>query len=173
MRARFEITRDWRGVPVAEHAAVEIVLAHDALTVLVDAPFHADAPPATAPGSTDRLWEHEVVEVFLVGEGERYVEIELGPHGHYLALRLEGVRQVTDRHAPVRYAASIDGVRWRGRATLARSLVPEPVIAANAYAIHGVGPARCYLAAHPVPGTVPDFHRLACFPAVAWQHATR
>lgn len=175
MRARFEITRDWRGAPVpaAERVAVDVALDDDVLTVLVDAPWHGDAPPATAPGSTDRLWEHEVVELFLVGKGERYLEIELGPHGHYLALRLAGVRHVIERHLPVRYAARVDGVRWRGRATLARALEPEPVIAANAYAIHGTGSARRYLAAHPLPGAVPDFHRLASFPPIAWTRDVR
>lgn len=173
--ARFEITRDWRGAPVpaAEHVAVDVVLDDDGVTVLVDAPWHGDAPPGTAPGSTERLWAHEVVEVFLVGKGERYTEIELGPHGHYLALRLAGARRVIERHVPVRCATRIDGVRWRGRATLVRSLVPEPVVAANAYAIHGAGAARRYLAAHPLPGAVPDFHRLACFPPIVWARDAR
>ena len=47
-------------------------------------------------------------------------------------------------------------------------LTEEPyiVFTANAFAIHGVGPQRRYLACTPVPGPQPDFHRLEVFPAV-------
>jgi hypothetical protein len=170
LRARFEIMRDWRGVevPHVERAAIDVMLAAETLGLRVDAAFHGDAPPPSPPGSTDRLWEHEVVELFVVGEGERYTEIELGPHGHHLVLRFAGVRRAIERQVPLEFHACVEGPRWRGHATLARTYLPEPIVAANAYAIHGVGKARRYLAAHPVPGTAPDFHRIDGFPPVAW-----
>lgn len=171
--SRIEIVRDWRGAaaPAEEHAFVEIALDGGVLEVVVDARYHGDPAPATAPGSTERLWEHEVVELFLLGERERYVEVELGPHGHYLVLRLGGARHVVERPSPIDYVAHIREPRWSGRARLA--LVPEPLLAANAYAMHGAGAARRYLAAHPVPGHVPDFHRLDCFRPIEWRAATR
>jgi hypothetical protein len=46
---------------------------------------------------------------------------------------------------------------------LDRALLPPPPHRINAYAIHGQGTARRYLALHPVLGDEPDFHRLECF----------
>ncbi|MGD8859023.1 MAG: hypothetical protein PVI30_03370 [Myxococcales bacterium] len=59
-----------------------------------------------------------------------------------------------------------EGGCWSARAELPRAQLPHPVTRANAYAIHGAGRERRHLAAHPVPGEAPDFHRLACFPPV-------
>jgi hypothetical protein len=173
LRARLDVTGDWLGVPApaSEHVRVTLTLDDTALAVEVDAAYHADALPPAPAGSTDRLWEHEVVEVFLLGEGERYFELELGPHGHWLALRLDGVRRVVTLHVPVEYEARIEGTRWHGRAHVRREQLPERVLAANAYAMHGAGDARRHLAAHPVPGRAPDFHRIDCFRPLDWRPA--
>ncbi|MBY0399504.1 hypothetical protein K2X89_04365, partial [Myxococcota bacterium] len=56
--------------------------------------------------------------------------------------------------------------RWRGRARVPLDFLPTGLCSANAYAIHGVGDARRYLAWHPVPGPQPDFHRLELFPPI-------
>lgn len=161
------IARTWDGAPVGDDEAVTVMLAADdhALTLRIDAPFHGDPPPAAAPGSTDGLWEHEVVELFVGGaaEPERYTEIELGPHGHHLGLRLDGVRRVVARGLPIEHAPRIAGGRWTATASIARSLLPEGPWVGNAYAIHGVGAARRYLAWRPVPGAKPDFHQPARF----------
>jgi len=133
----------------------------------VDAPFHGDPPPAAAPGPVDRLWDYEVVELFLLGEDERYLEIELGPGGHHLVLALAGRRELVASGLPLDFAAHIDGARWSGRASLPLHRLPPGLRAANAYAIHGTGPARRHLAAHPVPGPLPDFHRLDAFPPLS------
>ena len=76
----------WDGVPVADGARVRLDW-RDAVVIEVEAPFTGDAVPPAPRGRTDRLWEHEVVEVFLASEAAaaaRYLEIELGPHGHWL-----------------------------------------------------------------------------------------
>ena len=57
----------------------------DGLRVAVDAPAHGDPPPCTpeggpAPvGATWALWDHEVVELFVLGADDHYTELELGP----------------------------------------------------------------------------------------------
>ena len=79
----------------------------DHLSVQVRAPYHSDSPPPSPPGPMDFLWEYEVVELFLLGAGERYTEIELGPHGHHLVLQLVGCRNVVRRCIPVQYQAEI------------------------------------------------------------------
>ena len=55
------------------------------------------------------------------------------------------------------------GGRWRGHARLGLDLLPPPPLRLNAFALHGTGEARRHLAAIPVPGPTPDFHRLALF----------
>ena len=104
-----------------------------------------------------------MVELFLLGAASSYIEIELGPHGHYLVLQLKGVRHMTGAHIPMIYTTERRGERWRGRAQLPLTHLPKGVDRANAYAIHGTGDQRRYLAAVPVPGDKPDFHRLDAF----------
>ena len=141
--------------------------------VAVDAPWHGDPVPSGPPGPRAALWEHEVVELFLLGPDgpeRKYTEIELGPHGHHLVLQLEGVRRPVADQLPIRWEVERRGDRWVGEARIDESLLPDPVVALNAYAIHGVGVDRRYLAWAPVPGDGPDFHRLAHFPGVdSWR----
>lgn len=170
MPTTFDIRQTWDGEPIpnAEAARVDLAFTPEHLVIEVEAPFHGDPPPAGAAGSTDELWRYEVVEVFIVGADHEdgtasYIEVELSPHGHYLVLELRGIRQVVGSGLPLDFRAVRDGVRWRGQARLARELLPLPPYRANAYAIHGRGAERRYLATHPVPGEAPDFHRLEFF----------
>lgn len=174
MALTLTIARYWSGEPAPpdEHALVHCARAAGSLVLEVLAPAHGDPPPSAPIGSCDRLWEHEVVELFLLGAGERYLEIELGPHGHYLVLTLAGHRNVVSAGSSIDYhtelAPEAPGAarRWRGWARIPLALLPASVSHANAYAIHGTGAQRRYLACHPVPGERPDFHRLACFGSV-------
>lgn len=165
---QFLVNRTWDGSLLDEDVVARVQLCLDPthLVVVVDAPFHGDPPPGRPPGSTERLWEHEVVEVFLVGAEDDYLEVELGPHGHYLVLRLHGYRNVVARQLPLDYAVAISGQRWRGQGRLPRSCVPQGVLRGNAFAIHGAGAERRHLAAHAVCGERPDFHRIAAFPLI-------
>ena len=146
------IASTWDGalIPDDERATVTLRASADALIVEVTAQFHGDPPPATppAPGGTWELWEHEVVELFLVampaddGEGDggaggrpRYTELELGPHGHHLLLGLDGVRDPSpERALPFgAYEARVEGARWTGRAALPWDSFPaRPSSAASA-----------------------------------------
>lgn len=103
------------------------------------------------------------MELFILGSEERYLEVELGPHGHYLVLALAGRRNVVKSGLQLDYEASLEDARWRGRARIPWAFLPPAPSRCNAYHIHGVGSARRYLAAFPVPGERPDFHRLDCF----------
>jgi hypothetical protein len=107
-----------------------------------------------------------VVELFLLGRAERYLELELGPHGHYLALRLEGRRRVAEAGLAIAFETVRQGASWHGRAVVPARYLPPEVERGNAYAIHGQGAARRYLACFPVPGPEPDFHRLEHFGSV-------
>ena len=70
------------------------------------------------------------------------------------------------RRAPLavaRVAALVAGLAVAGSAVARLEDLPPGLAAANAYAIHGEGSARRYLAWTPVPGPAPDFHRLEYF----------
>jgi hypothetical protein len=101
----------------------------------------------------------------LLGSDERYLEVEVGPHGHFLVLALHGVRRVVrDDFEPVCRVARSDEFRsWRAELHLPAAWLPPGLSHINAYAIRGGGEARRYMAAFPVPGEQPDFHRLEHF----------
>jgi hypothetical protein len=161
------IDRLWNGEPARADERVRLELSETdrTLNVRVDAPCHDDPVPATPPGRCDGLWEFEVVELFLVGPGDRYLELEFGPAGHWLALELHGVRRIVDSVVPIEYAVTRKSDVWCGRASIAGDFLPDPILSWNAFAIHGRADRRRYLAAEPVPGDRPDFHRLEHFPA--------
>ncbi|MEM7587280.1 MAG: hypothetical protein AAF560_28090 [Acidobacteriota bacterium] len=171
------INRTWNGLTIGseERACITLRPRRDGLGITADAPFHGDPAPPAEPGPCARLWSHEVVELFIVGgclpetpdeENPRqpcYTELELSPHGHYLLLRLRGVRRIVEEQLPISYRAQIVGRRWRGEALLPWHLLPTPPHRVNAFAIHGTASSRRYLARTPVPGREPDFHRLEYF----------
>ncbi len=160
---KLAIASVWDGSPALASEVVHLELGlGDALTIDVDAPWHGDPAPSGPAGVRQALWEWEVVELFLVGAGDRYTEIELGPHGHHLGLRLHGVRQPVETGFPIDWQVRREGDRWRGRARVGLDQLPAEILSFNAYAIHGTDDRR-YLAHVPVPGPAPDFHRLECF----------
>lgn len=159
------VRHTWDGQRVGDAEAVNVRLGVSAgcLVITVDAPAHGDPAPPHAPGSTPALWEHEVVEVMLLGDDDRYIEVELGPGGHYLVLSLHGRRNVERQGMAIDYRVERRGSRWAGIARLPAAWLPPGLDRVNAYAIHGVGPARRYLAWRPPRGPRPDFHRLSAF----------
>ena len=151
----------------AETASIAVSETPNGLSLKIEAPFHGDPRPTAAVGSLWELWNWEVVELFVVGPNDRYLEIEVGPHGHYLALRLHGERNIVDHGHPLDVSTTVAGERWHGIVNVPTELLPEKPWRVNGYAIHGTGDERRYLASFPVPGASPDYHRLACFRAVA------
>ncbi len=161
-----EIARTWEGKPIEAGGEIHIRLevAGDDLVVVIDAPFHNDPPPIGPAGPTDGLWEYEVVEVFIAGPAERYLEIELGPHGHHLVLQLAEVRVPSATRLPIEYQAQIEKKRWQGTARIPLTLLPAGPHRINATAISGIGEARRYLSIDALPGPAPDFHQPEHFP---------
>lgn len=162
----FTIAARWDGHAVEAHeiARVAIDLSPHTIAFSIDAPFGGDPPPSSPPGRLERLWEHEVVEVFLVGPDDDYLEVEFGPHGHYLALRFSGRRQLVDDRIALAYRATLTNERWTGIAEIERACAPWPLERGNAFAIRGCRESRLYLAAFPLGGEVPDFHRIDAYP---------
>ena len=155
----------WNGEPAepAEAFRVELSDGGPDLVVTIDAPYHGDPPPSGPPGPLWKLWNHEVVELFISGLGapEPYLELEIGPHGHHLAIQLRGERNVLASCLPVDLEVRVGGDRWQATARIDRRYLPPPPHRLNVTAIHGVGSDRRYLSWVPLPGERPDFHQLA------------
>jgi hypothetical protein len=162
---RLAIERTWDGRPALPEEHAELNLAADGQLLRIDlkARFHGDPAPAGSKGPTDRLWEYEVVELFVSGADEHYLEVEVGPHGHYLALQLEGPRNIVASRLEIACEVHRSSDYWTAQLEVPLCLLPAAPRLVNAYAIHGTAAQRRYLAWQPVPGERPDFHRLDCF----------
>ena len=160
-RPRLIIDRLWNGTPAwpSERSEVTFSLEPSGLLVRIAACLHGDPAPAGPAGRIDGLWGYEVVELFLANDDGHYLELEFGPYGHYLALRFSGIRQIDSGDIAISYQTEITDQRWRGTAQVPAACLPSQLTRANAYAIHGQGQERRYLAAFAVPGPRPDFHQ--------------
>lgn len=164
-RLILSIDKLWDGSTAdkSEWAEVAMAMTPAGVTVDVTARYHGDPAPELPPGQTDGLWNYEVVELFVANENGEYLELELGPHGHYLALLFSGARDLARRDLDVICQAAIAGSMWTATAHVPRSCLPSGISRANAYAIHGTEESRRFLAASPVPGARPDFHQPRLF----------
>jgi hypothetical protein len=177
MTAQQELTisHDFRGqlLPEAHRSLVRLSRSGHELRIEVAAPYFADPAPNGPIGPTDRLWEHEVCEVFIADAAEHYLEVELSPHGHHLVLELRGVRRVVRSRLPIAYQARIDlaqcnaaqgtAGRFYGEARVPWEYLPAAALRVNAFAIHGPATQRRYHAHSAPGGDVADFHQLGSF----------
>lgn len=175
----YTITKTWEGDTPADDAKVKLSFQNIAtkeetgLLIKIDAPFYNDpiVPPNLTVGSTDKLWNYEVVEVFFLSESEgQYLETEFAPRGHYLLLTLDTQKNVLKYELPLNksYNAEVnEGMgRWNGRVVVPWEYLPKNVNKFNAYAIHKSDQERVYMSLFPVnKGEFegPNFHRLEYF----------
>ena len=166
------IQHQWNGQRCSTTHPVEIHLAmkKDSFEIRVESPFYDNPAPPQSETRCEGLWNYEVVELFLAGPEANYLEIELNPHGHYLVLSMNGIRQPSPDTLLIEYNAEIKGDTWIGEAVIPIHFLPREPRRINAFAIHDVEGERRYLAATPVPGDTPDFHQPETFP---FMHSTR
>jgi len=123
-------------------------------------------PEAPIGERVDGLWNFDVIEVFFVGPGHQYLELELGAGGHWLLLGFDRIRHRSREYASlkpiVRYAKDSDKT-WSSEITLPLNLIPENLRAMNAFAIM----AGQFLSLAPLPGEKPDFHQPDVYPSVS------
>ncbi len=172
-----DVAQRWNGAPLAGLRARVLLSAEpDALWVEASmAHQHAPRIPDASRGArVEGLWEYDVVECFVAGADGRYLELELGAGGHYLALAFDAprrrVRDFADESLSVEWQS--DAETWRARCRVPRAWFSEPVVRANAFAIAG-GEFAVYM---PTGGPRPDFHRPHAFPEVRvpnWEKSSR
>ena len=167
---QLQIQTTWDGEPVESPTLLKLTKEPGGLGVEVETKFWNDP---TNPGGKDGqpffgLWNYEVVELFLLNDEGKYIEIELGPWGQHIVLLLNNGKDL--RHSlPIIYEANRSNESWTGKAVIDKNYLPPNITKLNAYAIHGSGEKRVYEALFPAPKGVheaPNFHRLEYFKPV-------
>ncbi|TAL50165.1 hypothetical protein EPN81_03545 [Patescibacteria group bacterium] len=166
-----QIDRLWDGSTCPDdrlHADAFVSQTKEGILFRVDAPMLYDQKVPDAPMGTrvEKLWEFDVVELFLVGPGHRYLEVELGAGGHFLALGFDSIRHpcdVFESFSPVLRFEKTSEKLWKSSLTIPWKMVPENLRALNAFAIM----AGQFLAYSPVPGQQPDYHQPDRYPSVS------
>lgn len=146
-------------------AQVGISTTREGLQVQVQAPMlHEQRVPDAPTGSrVDGLWEYDVVELFLVGPGHQYLEIELGAGGHFLILGFDSVRHRENSYEsfePILRFERTGEKMWRSSLVIPWKMVPENLRGINAFAIM----SGQHLSFAPIPGKEPDFHQPDTYP---------
>lgn len=162
---RLIVRFDWDGTELAssERVTFDLSLRSDLLHVEVSAPWFGDPLPPEPPGGLDGLWNHEVAELFVAGVGG-YLELELGPGGHHLALFFRNVRAREARFELDDVQVERKDARWTGQMSVPLDHLPRGPWSANAFSVHGPPEGRRHRVAHLLPGNRPDFHQPAAFP---------
>jgi hypothetical protein len=116
-----------------------------------------------------RLYDEDCVELFLAPTGryaKKYDEIELGPRGHFLDLRIDRLTRAGDVawSSGVETKTHVDDAARRARiearipaADIASALKPGAEIPLGLFRMEGTG-TRAYLAWSPPRTKTPDFH---------------
>lgn len=149
------------GAPDQTRIGCRIDQSADQCSVTVSGPVTGQPPPPGPAGRFEELWRHDVIEVFLLGAGERYLELELGPHGHYWLLMLHGCRNIVSEFEPLGHTWRCGEDRWEVCVRIPCAVLPAGLCAFNVTTI--LGPQRFHGSYVPLPGDKPDFHQLDCF----------
>ena len=168
---------DGGGAPAGTGGRAQLDLHEQALVLRWDLALAAAAcVPDSPPGWRDGLWEHDVVEVFLAppeSASGRYVELEAGAAGHWLALAFGGVRQRAAewRGIDVSVSSRVADGRWQGRLEVPRepleAWVGPPPWHGLVTAVTGPPGSRTHLTWPRLPGAQPDFHQPEAWRALA------
>ena len=168
---RLERTWDGRPVPVGEHLRLSLIRSGAGLAIEIDAPFFGRPAAPSLEDPPRNLWRYETVFLFLIQrEGSddlpRYVEAQMTPHGLARFFRFRGRRRAVEYGLPLACATRIRGDRWEGHAWIPGTQLPPPPYRANAFSLQGEEADRRCLAFYPIPGRVPDFHRITMYPPI-------
>lgn len=189
------LRRQWDGRPCTPSDRARAWVCRDAasgsLVLGVEGTFHDSPRPRLAEGPCQDLDSYESIAFYFAslqdaGRTEQttdtieYLQVVLGPHGHFMVQRLRGNRDVRlsclphdqllltpwykdllareqesrrgNIQADFRHCVSMDKTRWTGTIVVPEEFVPKGKrFCANLYSIYGEAPNRTYLAANPVP----------------------
>ncbi len=170
--ARIELTTDWGGSPAGPETVARLAWDRDSLYLAFDCAFESLSAPEGPPSEEHRkLYRYEVVELFVdptPKSRHTYLEIELGPKGHYLDIsvnRKKRPRGDVAWESGVTYKAAIDSQRKR---YVIEARIPAAAFGSKTlspgdwriglYRISGTKPDRIYQARFPTRTKKPNFH---------------
>ena len=171
--AAFAATSDWFESPLP--FPLSFIFALSPAAVFFGA--RIQTPAFSAPGSrkgefVERLWEHDVIELFLLDDnGTAYQEFNLAPNGAWWTEGFESYRKPQSPQAkqstPMSIVSEIDNgetYAWMSypRSELAVHFSGSERSRANLCAILGKD-SRRYVSYHHPAQPKPDFHLEACF----------
>jgi hypothetical protein len=165
---RLPVEHEWTGGPAGPALSGQLGVAacSEGLEVAARFPLRPGARiPDAAPGArVANLWTYDVAECFIVGSDGQYLEVELGAGGHFLVLCFDAPRRQSDACESLELAVEwrVSSGAWSSRVVLPWRLVPEVPQRLNAFAIFG----EHFLVHSALPGSTPDFHQPAHYPAV-------
>lgn len=169
MQWTVSVRQRWDGTPLDNTDVVRVVI--DEADQEIDVQFTAHLLsqhiiPSGMPTFTHGLWDYDVVEVFFARPDGSYLEIEVGPGGHWLVYEFTSYRQASDKTPrPLSYHTNVhDGV-WSGAFAIPSTWLGCPLqeCRVNVYQIRNTEAGREYLAWRSLPTIAPDFHRVECF----------
>lgn len=134
----FNVEKSWNGTNLSANETVQLRISvkdNSSLILTIDAPFYNDtAPPAlgNAAGPYQSLKNFEVVHFFLLNSKKEYLEIQVGPFGHYMvAFWPYWNGSSTISNYSINYNVSRQESRWSGRAIIPLSYLPPVVRSCN------------------------------------------
>lgn len=166
---RISVDMRWDGALINAGDVLGVVIADVPQEVRVQFTAHLTAQyttPPNPPAFTDGLWEYDVVELFFARPDGSYVEIEVGPAGHWLVYEFTSYRQASDKTLrPLEYTAQVNNGLWQGSFVIPQAWLKCPLqeCRVNVYQIRSTEAGREYLAWRSLPAIAPDFHRVECF----------
>ena len=163
------LTQLWNGDPAPKGHGGRAALTLDtgllALSWDVSLPPGEPRLPPEPAGFVERLWEQDVIELFLGSRAnpESYLELEFGPGGHWLGLSFSGPREreATLENLDPELRNELRPGRWRGRAALPIPLVEKHAGPAPWKGLVALvtGEQRVHACWPSLPGSSPDFHQ--------------
>jgi uncharacterized protein (DUF362 family) len=162
---------DWSGTRTKTSTRVRLLRSKDALYTLWELDGAGVSADASRPvkGEREKLYEEDCVEIFLAPDAKtktRYLEVELGPLGHFFDIAVDRTTKKNDvawSSDPV-VATKVDRDKKRvvieaafRAPEIVRALVPGARLPIGLYRMEGTSP-RLYLAWSPTRTEKPNFH---------------
>ncbi len=171
--AAVAIDTDWRGAPSGPETIARLAWSEDALFFSFDCAYEDLVVDASAATDTEHpeLYRFDAVEVFLdpdLATPSTYVELEVGPRGHFLDIDVDRDRRprgVVAWSSGMTVSTTVDAAARRYRietrvpaAALGRPRLAPAELRIGLYRLAGRADARRYLARFPTGTARPSFH---------------
>ncbi|TSC56683.1 MAG: hypothetical protein Greene071421_315 [Parcubacteria group bacterium Greene0714_21] len=169
MPVQIQLKNQWNGLPAlkSEHTIVSVKGLHNSLSIAFEGQLNpVFTAPNIPPEFTHGLWKYDVLEVFFVRPDGSYLEIEIGPSGHWLVYEFASYRKIADKNPrPLVYTYHVKNLIWQGKLEVPNAWLRTPVARCrvNFYQIRTSDQGHEYLAWRSIPTIEPDFHLTECF----------